>query len=88
MGGLEVLPPAEVGGNWLKQLALKKEWQTERMLQLDRELLEANATIDRQAVTIEALREQVSHAPLPLRLLACACGLVCMHVCVCMYEHL
>ena len=75
MGGLEVLPPAEVGGNWLKQLALKKEWQTERQLQLERELLEANATIARQAVTIEALREQVSHAPLPLRLLARAYGL-------------
>ena len=79
MGEPEVLPPAEVSGNWLKQIALKKEWQTERMSQLEQQLLEANATIARQAVTIEALREQVSYAPLPLCLLAHACGqVVCL----------
>ena len=63
MSEAEVLPPAEVGGNWLKQHALKKQWQTERMEQLERQLSEANATIARQQLTIEALRERVRLPP-------------------------
>ena len=54
-----MLPPIELGGNWLQQLALKKQWQTDRLTQLERLLLEANATIERQALTIQGLREHV-----------------------------
>ena len=56
----EVLPPANVTEtNWLRQQALKQQWKTEKMAQLERQLIQANATIARQQLTIEALREQV-----------------------------
>ena len=55
-----MLPPANATEtNWLRQQALKQQWKTERMAQLEQQLAQANATIARQQLTIEALREQV-----------------------------
>ena len=55
-----MLPPANATEtNWLRQQALKQQWKTERMAQLEQQLAQANATIVRQQLTIEALREQV-----------------------------
>ena len=42
---------------------LKEQWQTQRMKQLERELSEAKATISREQLTIEGLREQVRLPP-------------------------
>ena len=55
-----MLPPAEVGGNWLKQHTLKKQWQTERMEQLERQLSEANATIARQQLGTVSSADRLS----------------------------
>ena len=56
----EVLPPANASeANWLRQQALKQQWKTERIAQLEQELTQANETIVRQQLTIKALREQV-----------------------------
>ena len=76
-----MLPPAEAGGNWLKQLTLKKQWQTERIVQLERQLLEANATIARQQLTIEALRERVRS---PSLLALFTCHLPCLACATCL----
>ena len=55
-----MLPPANATEtNWLRQQALKKAWKTEYMAQLEQKLAQANMTIARQQLTIEALREQV-----------------------------
>ena len=59
----EIMPPLVASCNWLKQHTLKKQWQTERMEQLERQLSEANSTIARQQLTIEALRERVRLPP-------------------------
>ena len=59
-----MLPPANATEtNWLRQQALKQQWKTEYIAQLEGELLEAKSTISRQNLTIAALREQVHQGP-------------------------
>ena len=63
-----VLPPANISGNWLHQMATKKEWQTNYIQQLERKLAAALASNASLLKENECLRERVRACPPPPRL--------------------